>query len=243
MSLISNPPINIASQLDRVAKDETNGGAPNGFGSHAFMKTFIAVLFGVAIATSCGIDTNAAPFDLNTDELGMNDGIDAPLAAPDTGGTNSNTGYLYLTDDTQQLVLVDRQFRTPPTPQSILEALVQQPLANEIADIGFLTTDLPSTLAPQLVNTDSETGTVTVSVSDEADLRTLARTDTARTQRIFAQIVCSLDWYLIGDDTPISGVLIEDSQGPIIATDTQLASIIGPAATSDFNNCRSTPET
>lgn len=204
------------------------------------LKTLIGLL--VFLAVGCGLNTSSAPFDLDADELGMNDGLAAPLAAPDSESADSNTGYLYLTDETEQLKLVSRQFRTTPTPQLILEALVQPPLANEIADLGFLKTDLPSTLSPRHINTDLETGVITVAVSDEADLRTIARTDTARTQRIFAQIVCSLDWYRIDAETPVAGVIIEDSQGQIIATDTQLASITGAATTADFNNCRSIPE-
>lgn len=208
------------------------------------MNCLRIILFGISFVlfAGCGIDTNAAPVDLDPEELGLNDGLAAALAVPDNIGPETNIGYLYLIDSSEQLQLVSRQFRTPPTPQQILEALVQLPLANEVADLGVLNTALPTSLSPRHINTESETGVITVEVSDEADLRTIARTDTARTQRIFAQIVCSLDWYQISDNVPVAGVLIQDSQGPIIATDTQTVSIIGPATPGDFNNCRSIPE-
>jgi len=198
----------------------------------------LAILLLVA---GCGIPTdNNTAFEIDSDR------VDADLFEPTTTTNlgpaldDEKTGRLYLVDENDNLVAINRRFKDAPTPQDVLDALTQPILATEINSFGFLKTELPPSLNPILSETDTKSGEIVIKVNDEANLRNTAQTDTDRTKRIFAQIVCTLDWFQILENTKvgeITGVIIEDSQGRIIAIDDETVSINRPARPEDFGNC------
>ena len=207
------------------------------------MKLKVLFLTSFLIA-SCGISTKNQPaFEISDQRLGIELSDQTTTTQPVSSSGSDGIGRIYLVDDNDSLLLVRREgFRTSPGAQDILEAVAQAPLAREIEESGSrsLKTELPAKLNPRLVEANEDTGVLRVRVSDDAGLRSLAQTNTSRTNRVFAQIVCSLDWFQVsGDDGPVdvAGVWIEDSEGPIFATDSETALIDRPARTEDFRNC------
>jgi|GEM_PF-5822652 len=204
------------------------------------MKYILSTVF-VLIVVGCGISTNNnSAFKIDPERAGI-DVFETPsttISGPVLN--NEKTGRLYLIDKASNLVVVNRQFSKPPSPQDILDALTLSPTAAEISSTEVSSTELPPNLEPKLAETNTTSSEILIMVSDEANLRETAQSESRRTNRIFAQIVCTLDWFQISpgnSSNQIAGVIIEDSQGQIVATDNETAPINRPAKPSDFGNC------
>lgn len=129
---------------------------------------------------------------------------------------------------TQRLVRVQRPQEEPPTPVQALEALVAGPNPDEsesLAEIGVFFPFTSDVLAP-VVGAPNENRIVIVSISPEFGLR---ENDSAKIP-VSQEIVCTLTSLFA-----VNGVVLEDAQGELALPDIDSETIVGAAASNNYN--------
>ena len=198
------------------------------------MKKILLVVTTTIIA-SCGVPTNnSQAYPISPDEVDV--GV-IEQATTTTQGSGSEI-ILYFTDGEGNLVPVKRRLTDESLP-NVLNELGEPPLTTEVSRSGAISlqTKFLAGMNPSLKDTEPNTGLITIEVDDEAEFRETTLSDPERTSLIYAQIVCTVDSYLLAGEE-VAGVTIVDSQGPIPASDIDFQLIEGPAKPADFNNCQ-----
>lgn len=200
-------------------------------------RRLVAVLVGLSIVTAaCSIPTDeeARPVDDVPDDL-----FATTTAVPDTVVDDEQSEFnlpLFFYNDEDGLVRVDRPRDEAPTVQEALVALTASPTPEEVEETpGIATRFLPG-MQPE-ASLDSESRLLTVMVQGP-ELREAVETAPERVQRIYTQIVCSMDALT----TLIETVQINDTEGAIRVQDDDGTARDGPIGPADVNDCKTAAE-
>lgn len=211
--------------------------------SRAHRRALVAVVATVLslLAAACGIPTEETVEALpQTGHEELLDGTTSTTEEPpELVNEDVKIVSLYFIGIDSKLEVVERPLARPVTGSALLGVLEAGPTTEErnaFAEVGILTTLLPSGLNGQFTESNPETGVQPVLVDPAAELR-LLDDDTRRI--IVSQIVCTV---LLLRQPGIFGVEIFDGEEPIPLTDNNAEPIEGPAELEDFNGCQTGTE-
>ncbi len=205
------------------------------------MHRFAALLAGFAsILGACAvipIEESASPVESVPDDI-------FTTTVPSTTTTEAEPDAIVFTltlywqfqdaAGAQRLIGVERVQEESPTAEQAIAALIVGPSVDEserLAEIGVFFPFTSDVLAPT-VGQPNENQIVVVTVSPEFGLR---ENDAAKIP-LAQEIVCTLTSL-----PSVSGVVIEDEQGEIALPDTDSETIVGAAASNNYN-CDQAPE-
>jgi hypothetical protein len=148
-----------------------------------------------------------------------------------------NTVDLYFLNEGNQLVVVERDWDTPATPQDALNALLTAPTEQEIdeLDLGALRSTLIGQNYTAQPGPDAS-GVLVVTVGSE--VRSTGVLEPGRVLLIYQQIVCTLTAMDLG----IASVLIQDGEG-IIPAAISPEPVEGPVGRAQLGDCTAVPPT
>lgn len=195
----------------------------------------LSVCFTVLLS-SCAVSTNegvqALPTE-NREDLINGTTRTTTVPEPEEDETPVPVDLYFVSNE--QLERVTRDFAPGSRVGNVLDALVQGPLPEEVADIPTLNTRITEALGPSADGKADETGTQTIIVRSEADLRSTIEQEAGNARLIVSQIVCTV----VNEIDRISGVRIVDETGEAIEVSSESGELIsGPARASHFNDCK-----
>jgi spore germination protein GerM len=165
------------------------------------MKMRLAVVaVSVLAATGCGVQVDDSPREIPASDVPPGLLSSSTTMPPDSSAVETTTQPIYLVNDSNRLVAVDRQIVSPASVGNLLAALMQGPTDEESSN------GLRSTVIPQasIVGVQPVGDTALVSVSDE--FRSIPAQDQIRA---LAQIV-----FTATDVEGIQSVQVQVNQEP-----------------------------
>lgn len=200
-------------------------------------QRLVGVLVGVSVlVAACSIPTDE---EARAVEDVPEDLFVTTTAVPETVVDEEESEFsmpLFFYNDEDGLVRVDRPRDEAPTVQGILDALASAPTEEELETTPGIATRFLPDMQP-VAALDSDSGLLTVMVQ-VPQLREFVETLPEEVQRIYTQIVCSMDAL-----TPlIEAVQINDTEGPIRVQDDDGTARDGPIRPADVNDCKTAAE-
>lgn len=190
-------------------------------------------------ATGCAISVDERPQALEQDGweevlAGTSPtGSTLPADAPEDETVTIRLFFIGLDNKPES---VSRAFPPDPGVNDILAGLADGPTDEEQAAFADqLQTRIPTPLNPRFGERDADGETVSIVVDPEADFRNLVEQEPEQARLVATQIVCTVLNLNLEED--VSGLIIEDDQGPIPVLDANGTRLDGAARLDDYNGC------